>query len=174
MLRLWCALQQRLRTGCKGGTLCVCLLPGTCKSFKIYSSSSSTCVAERAQGAPALSRCPTFYPWTAQALLPSEIPRASAAAAAAANSSSPSLECVPGESASPLLWQLPAGLSPNKSCATEFHIPCASGAKADIQFYIVRFAKMGISILRIAPRAELCTRIEFLMTLLIAVWLSCY
>ena len=142
-------------------------------NLKIYGSSSSTCVAERAQGTPALSRSPTFYPWTAQALLPSEITRA-AAAAAAANSSSPSLECVPGESASPLLWQLPAGLSPNKSCATEFHIPCASGAKADIQFYIVRFAKMGISILRIAPRAELSTRIEFLMTLLIAVWLSCY
>ena len=162
MIRLWRALQQRLRTVCKVGTLCVCcllLLPGACKSFKIYS--SSTCVAERAQGAPALSRCPTFYPWTTQAPMPSEITRA--AAAAAAKFSSPSLVCVPRESASLLMWQLLAGLSPNNSCATEFYIPCASGAKADIHVYIVRFAKMEISILRMAQRAELSARLEFEM-----------
>ena len=127
---------------------------------------------ERKARPPALSRCPTFYPWTKPAPLPSELTRA--AAAATAKSSSPSLVCVPRESASPLLWQLLAGLSPNKSCATEFYIPCASGAKADIQFYIVRFAKLKISILRIAQRSELSAHIEFLKTLLIAVWPSCY
>ena len=47
------------------------------------------------------------------------------------------------------------GIVTNNSCATEFYIPCASGAKADIQFNIVRFSKMEKSILRLAQTAEL-------------------
>ena len=35
----------------------------------------------------------------------------------------------------------------------------------DIQFHIVRFAKMDISMLRIAERAELSARLELRMTL---------
>ena len=100
-----------------------------------------------------------LYPWTMQPL-PSELTRAAAAAAAGAKSSSPFLVCVPRESASHLLWQLLAGLSTNSSLI-EFSIPCASVSIADIQFYIVRFARMDISILRIAQRAELSARLEF-------------
>ena len=45
MLRLWRALQQRLSTVCKVGTLCVLSTTADLKSY------SSTCVAERAQKA---------------------------------------------------------------------------------------------------------------------------
>ena len=77
----------------------------------------------------------------------------------------PARVCEHRKGAWPLQWQLLAGWSTNNSCATAFYIPCASGAKVDIQFHIVRFAKMDISMLRIAERAELSARLELRMTL---------
>ena len=74
--------QQRLHTVCNFGILCVLSTTANLQSY-----SNTCCVAERAQGAPALSRCPTFYPWTTQAPLPSEPTRAAAAAAASMSSS---------------------------------------------------------------------------------------
>ena len=111
--------QQRLRTVCNVSTLLVLRTTANLQSYR----SSTCCVAERAQGAPALSRCPTFYPWTTQAPLPSQLTRA-AAAAAAAKSSSPSLVYVEG--VPHLCCGSCSGLSTNNSFATEFCIPCGA------------------------------------------------
>ena len=87
------------------------------------------------------------------------------AAAAAGTTSSPFLLCVPAWEWLASAVAAAGGIIKNSSRATEFYITCASGAEADIQFYIVRFATMDMSILRIAQRAEFNARLEFFMTL---------
>ena len=64
----------------------------------------------------------------------------------------------------PLLWQL-LGIVNKKLFFNRVLYPmwylCASGPKADIYFYIVRFTEMEMSILGTAQRAQSRARFEF-------------
>ena len=157
VLCLWRALQQRLHTCtvCKVGTYVLCTAANL-KSNRY----SSTCVAEREQGAPALSRCPTFCPWTTQRRCPpTEREQQQQRQQQHSPRSHPSCVCL--ERVPRLCCGSCLGLSTNNSCAIEFYNARASRAKSDIQFYVVLFAKMDMSILRRAQRVEIGSRLEF-------------